>query len=573
MLSIWLHRLAFAPALLAVLVVAFAFAERPRGTSTTLAPDAFSGDGARLALAELDAAGDGALAVAQRRLRAAGFRPELTTGDDGQAVVGERIGREEARLLVVAPLPADARGTQLSGAAALLELARVFEGRTTRRTLTLAVVREGERGRSALRALARRYGDGSGEAVNAVLVLGDLAAPVVRRPVVVPWSDEDGAAPLRLRRTVEDAVRSEAAIDPGAPRTLAQLLRLAAPLTVAPQGAFGGQGLPAVTLAAGGERGLVDGDAAPLDEARTERLEGFGRAALRAASALDDGPDVPDGPREELVVARQVVPGWAVRLLAATLVLPLLLAAVDGLARVRRRRSPVRPWLAWVAAGALPLVLAAAFARVLGLVGLLPAPGGAVLPASVPVEVAGLVAVGLVLVLGVLARRPLVRRALPAELRGAAPADQPGAAAAVALVLAALGVAVLLVDAFTALLIAPALHLWLLAAAPEVRSRVLSVALAVLGFVPLALVAVAYAGVFGLGPVELGWLGVLLLSGGTAGPAGLLATALLLGAGAAALVLALRKRPVEPDAPPPRPDRSRPRPARTYSVLEPVSSR
>ncbi len=76
-----------------------------------------------------------------------------------------------------------------------------------------------------------------------------------------------------------------------------------------------------------------------------------------------------------------------------------------------------------------------------------------------------------------------------------------------------------------------------------------------------------------LGPIELGWLGVLLLSGGAAGPAGLLATALLLGAGVAALVLALRKRPVEPAAPPARPDRSRLRPARTYSVLEPVSSR
>ena len=109
MLSIWLHRLAFAPALLAVLVAAFAFTERPRPVGTTLAPDAFSGVGARLVLSELDAAGDGALAVAQRRLRAAGFRPRMTTGEDGQTVVAERVGRDDRRLLVVAPLPAGAR--------------------------------------------------------------------------------------------------------------------------------------------------------------------------------------------------------------------------------------------------------------------------------------------------------------------------------------------------------------------------------------------------------------------------------------------------------------------------------
>ncbi len=573
MLSIWLHRLAFAPALLAVLVVAFAFAERPRGIATTLAPDAFSGEGARTLLGELDAAGDGALAVARRRLRAAGFEPALTSGEDGQAVVAERVGREDARLVIVAPVPAGARGTQLSGAAALLELARVFEGRATRRTLTLAVVREGDRGRSALRAFAGRLGDDAGRPVDAVLVLGDLASPVLRRPLVVPWSERDGAAPLRLRRTVEDAVREEAGVEPGAPRALAQVLRLAAPLTVAPQGAFGGRGLPAVTLSAGGERGLVDRAAGELEGVGSERLEGFGRAALRAASALDNGPDVPAGPREELVVARQVVPAWAVRLLAAALLLPLLLAAVDGLARVRRRGAPVRPWLVWVLATALPLLLAALFARVLGLTGLLPAPGGAVLPATVPVEAAGLVAVGLALVLGVLARRVVVRRALPEGLRGAAPAEQPGAAAAVALVLAAVGTAVLLVSATTALVIAPVLHLWLLAAAPEVRSRPLSVALALLGAVPLALVAVAYGALLGLAPPELAWLGVLLLSGGAAGPAGVLATALLLGAGTGALLLALRKGRPEPAAPSPPPDRRRARPARAYSVLEPVSTR
>jgi len=576
-LALWLHRVAFAPVLLAILVVAFSLTERPRPIRTTLAPDAFMGARAAAALRELERAGDTAPARVAARLRAAGLPARLTTGPEGQRVVAERAGRDPRRLLVVAPLPEAPRGPgELSGAAALAELARVVEGRAMRRTLTFVLTRDAGRGRSALRALAREFRAGGGRQVGAVLVLGDVVGTPQRAGVVVPWADAGGAAPLRLRRTVEDAVRLEAGAEPRAPRALAQFLRFAAPLTIAPQGPFGGAGLPAVTLSASGERG-PDPAAAPepSPELVAARLQGYGRSALRAISALDNGPSVPAGPREQVVVAGQVLPEWAVRLLAGALLLPLLLAAVDGLARVRRRRFAVVPWLRWLLATSVPFLLAAGFARLLGAVGLLPAPGGPAPPAAVPVEVAGLVAVALAFVLGWLVRPALVRLAVPRALRqdpASAEAGRPGAACAVALALAAVGLGVWVVNPFTLVVLAPTLHLWLLAAAPEVRSRAGGLVLVLAGLVPLAVLALFHATQLGLSARELAWLLVLQLTGGGAGPLGVAGFALLGGCGAAALLLALARRPA--GAAPAAPDRERrSRPPARFTVLEPVSGR
>ena len=87
MLSPWLHRIAFVPALLAVLVAAFSFAERPRPVGTTLAPDAFGGTRAKAALTELAAPGADPVAVSVQRLRAAGFAPRVTSSRDGVTVL------------------------------------------------------------------------------------------------------------------------------------------------------------------------------------------------------------------------------------------------------------------------------------------------------------------------------------------------------------------------------------------------------------------------------------------------------------------------------------------------------
>jgi hypothetical protein len=61
------------------------------------------------------------------------------------------------------------------------------------------------------------------------------------------------------------------------------------------------------------------------------------------------------------------------------------------------------------------------------------------------------------------------------------------------------------------------------------------------GLLPLVLVGLYYAGQFGLGPVDLSWMGLLLVAGGTAGPLGVLAWSLLLSCALGAALAGWRK--------------------------------
>jgi hypothetical protein len=555
MLDSRVYRAAFLPVLLAVIVAAFALGERPRPIGTTLAPEAFDPVRAGAVLRSLagrfpdrrpGGPGDAGLAAeVERTLRGDGFDVRLhrigADTVDGErtltTVVGERAGRDNRRIVVVAQRDAAGRPglAELSGTAALLELSRLFRGRATRRTLTLVSTS----GATGGQAGARRLVDQLPGPIDAVLVLGDLASSPIRQPIVVPWADDGGMAPLRLRRTVEDALRVETGIEGGSPRALAQLARLGVPLTLTSQGPIDARGVPAVTVQASGERGPASGAGVSPD-----RFEGLGRGVLRSISALDNGPDVEPGPRPYLVVQRRLLPSWTVRLLAGLLLLPAVVAAIDGLARVRRRRRPVLPWIRWLLAGALVFAATASLVRLLGLTGLLPSPPGPADPDALPVEAVGLLVPPLVLAL-LLVLRPSIAAALRAP-RGVDADSVPGAAAALAVVLALLAVAVWVVNPFTALLLAPAVHLWLLAAVPEVRtSRAVSVGLVGLGVVPFALVAAYYAQAFGLDPLELVWMFVVLLSGGYAGAPGMLVWSALLACGLGAGLIALAKRPRE----------------------------
>jgi hypothetical protein len=560
MLDRRLYRVAFIPAFLALFVAAFALGERPRPIGTTLAPDAFDGARATATLTELartfprtrpGSPGDDALAArVEQELRGtlgpgdalrtvSGTAETIDGRRDVRTVIAERPGLDSRRIVVLAvrDRAEEDDEARLSGTAALLELARLYEGRATRRTLTFVSTAGGTGGMAGVRRAVQELSDGP---VGAVLILGDVAGRQTRRPVVVPWSDRGELAPLRLRRTVEEALRREAGLDPGSPRALVQVARLAVPLTVGAQGPVTAAGLPAVTVQVSGERGPDPGAATS-----PATLQGFGRGVLRSISALDNWPGAIPDPGAYVVVQRRVLPEWTVQALAAALLLPLLVAAVDGLARVRRRRRPVAVWLRWLATLALPFVAAALLVRLLGLGGVVPRLRGAVDPAALPAQPAVLAVVALFVVLGFLVRAP-VARALGVAARPG-PDDVAGASAALAIALLVLGAAVWVVNPYTALLLAPALHLWLLAAVPEVRlPRPVLVAGVVAGLVPFALVGVLYLSQLGLGPFELAWTGVLLVAGGTAGPLGLLGWSAILACALGAGALALRKR--DPDA-------------------------
>lgn len=545
MLDPRLYRAVFAPVVLALIVVAFSLRERPPGLSATLAPDAFDGTRAlqvldglagRFPVRHAGTPADRALAARiAAALRTSGFTVASVRRDGPSGpvdtVVATRAGFTNRRVVVLARRDAvgSPAAAQLSGTAALLELGHALGGRTLKRTVVL-ISTSGGLGEAAAAARA-------GGPVDGALVLGDLAGSRTRPPFVVPWSDGEGIAPVRLRRTVDAAVRSDVAPAPTDPSPAAQFARLALPLTVGAQGELVADGLPAVLVQASGERGP-----GPRDPVSAARLQGFGRAVLRSLSALDGGPPLRQSPAAYLVVARKVVPGWAVRLLVGVLLLPVLLAAVDGFARVRRRRQPVGMWLRWVLAGALPFALSALLLVGLGATGLVPAAAiglgtAGVTGGTAAQSAAALAAAQLTIALGWVVVRPRILRL--SGVRGD-PAS-PGAAAALMLVVCALAVAAWIVNPFAAALLVAPLHLWLVVVAPELRMRRrLAAGLALAALIPIALIAVYYARAFGLGPLSFARMLLVLVSRGGVGPAGLVAGVVLLGCLASVLAIARR---------------------------------
>jgi hypothetical protein len=566
MLDPRIYRAALLPVLLALIVGAFSLSDRPRPIGTTLEPDAFS---QQRALADLDDlsqrfparrpgdSGDAAMAArlaqAFRGMRSYQVSTPSFEGEtaDGMrqltTVIARQVGQPGPGLVVVAHRDALGRGAraELSGTAAMLELARIVRGGRLRRTVTFVSTSGGSGGLAGARDLVHRLTGPTG----AVLVLGDLAGQTVRRPFVVGWSTGDGIGSLQLRRTVESAVRAEADTNPGGSRATSQWARLAFGATVSEQGPLVQADLPAALLSVGGER------PPPADDPiASGRMQSFGRAALRALTALDNGPDLQGAASSHgLVTLRKVLPVWAVRLLVAALLLAPLLVTVDGLARVRRRHHEVVPWLWWLVGVAAPVAAALAFAWLMGFTGLLPAtPPEPVVAGAIPFDGVARVAIGavvLVAVLGWIVVRPAVLR--NAGVRG--PLRGEGAGIALLLTWCALAMVLWLTNPYVAALLVPGAHLLLAVVAPEVRlRRALAVGLVALTVLPFVLVDISIAGQLGLSPGHFAWFCLLLVAGGIVGPLGWVIWSLVLACVIAALLLGLRSRPaVVADEPPP----------------------
>jgi hypothetical protein len=560
MLNGRIYRAAFLPFLLALGVAAFSLGGRPTPYTTTLAPDAFDGTRAFAEARSLAArypqrrpgsAGDEALAAqigrTLRGLGAAGGGFSVhVRHPEGQTIDGERSlstilavrpgSTEASPILILAHRDAAAGGSaaEMSGTAALLEMARVFASRETKRTIVLASTSGGSGGSAGAAALAESLSTAAVHGpFDAAIVLGDLAAARLRNPVVVPYSDGLGSAPLALQRTVADAITREAGSNPGAPSTLGQLAHLMFPLAVGEQGVLDAQGLPAVLVQASGERGPSAGE--PLS---AERMEGLGRGVLSAVDALDTAPDVSRAMDTGVPLNNKTLPAWALRLLLGALLLPPLFAGVDGLARARRRKLRMGRGTLWTLSCALPFLCAAVFCWLLGATGIIAAAPSIPVPkGAIPLDgraVTALVAVLLTFALSWLLWASVLRRAgLPRRPEG------DGAGLAIVLILAGLGVVVWIGNPYTALLLIGAMHLWLLLASPELRPpRPAALALVLLGVVPLALLVAFYAHQLGLGPVELAWSAVLMVAGGHVGLGSALLWSLALGCLAAALRLA-----------------------------------
>ncbi len=572
MLNGRLYRAAFVPFLFALAIAAFSLGSRPLPLTSTLAPDAFEGAPAYAELQSLAAgyqqrrpgsSGDeklarhvagvleglGGTAGGGFSVRTYRFHAQTIAGERSlSTVVAQRPGSTDATpILILAHRDAAAAGSvaELSGTAALLELARVFAARETKRTIVLASTSGGSGGDAgATQLLTDLPKLGLHGPFDAAIVLGDLAGRQRRPPFVVPFSDGLGSAPLQLQRTVAAAITQEVGIDPGAPSTFGQLAHLAFPLTVGEQGVLDAAGIPAVLVQVSGERGPPT-PPTPLarasrgDPVSMERLELFGRAVLSAVDALDTSPDVPQAMQTSVLLAHKTMPEWALRLLVLALLLPPLAAALDGLARARRRRLHAGRWALWTLSCALPFLSCAVFAYALGWLGVLgAAPATPVLPSALPLGARALtavVAVGLTFALAWLLWAVLMRR-----LGWGGRPDPAVAGLPLLLILLAVDAVVWFLDPFTALLALPALHLWLVLAAPELRPRrALSLGLVALGLLPLALLTVFFAHQLGLGLGDVAWMGVLLLAGGHVGLGAAILWSIAFGTVAAAAMLAV----------------------------------
>jgi hypothetical protein len=553
MLDPRIYRTGLVVVALAAIVLAFSLNNQQGPLGTTLAPEAFNGQNAYATMTKLAAQhpdrrpgsrGDRAVGeyVAQQ-LRADGFAVS-TAGFAGRTVDGTRrlqtvtgtlAGSSPASIVVLAHRDALRRpGTaELSGTGVLLELARDLSGETQNHTIVLAST-SGSLGGAGAAELARSLPG----PVDAVLVLGDLAGNEVHQPVVVPWSNSTLVAPSMLRNTVSAALGAQTGLPAGGNSLGGQFLHLALPMAISEQAPFDVRGVPSVLLSLSGQQPPRADEPTSVN-----RITALGRTVLQTVSALSGGA-LASPPSAYLLWSGKVVPAWAVRLLVLALILPVLGATIDGLARARRRGHSIGPWLVWVLSAAVPFALAALTVLVLHLLGVIdgatpgPLGGNAVRIHSsalvVMVLLAGVIAGAFALV------RPILVRAV-AHRGQLADVGGDGAAAALLLILCLLAIALWWANPFTAALIVPALHLWMWVVAPVAKPRrPVSLALVLGGLVVPILAVVYYAHTLGLGAPGTVWSAVLLLAGGAVSVTAALECCVLLGCMTSLVLIALR---------------------------------
>jgi hypothetical protein len=517
-----LYRAAFAPALFALIVLAFSLQEPARPVSPELSPPGFSAARAELFAAqavrnygsrESGSIADSRLAALMAaRIQDTGFRTSTTgfqaTTLSGRRelknVVGIRPGPSDRRLLVIASRDGADGELLRSGAlesGILLELARVLEGRTFEHTLVLASVSGGADGGLG----ADRLLDSLRGPFDAVMILRNVGSPLAGAPVLAA-----GDSRLRPDERYVRTVRRIAGIEFGRSGTdqrrsvPEQLVRLGFPIALGEQSPMAARGVSALSVSPGGEP-LV----APGAESR-EQVRDTGQIALRTLTTMDRS-FAPEAPASApLKVGGKLIPQWALVLLIGTLLFPLIVAAIDAWARARRWQRPGQRGLLAPAIALGWLLVIGFLLRALGLTGMIDAPPLAADPAAVGGSLAA--AFGVVALLlagsGVLIAAAAARQASP-----------KGGEAAFALWVVFVGLAVFAINPIAAGFLLILLHLvvlMLLTAENPGRREI--VAFTVIGLAPLVFAAVYYVTTLGIGFGGVLRYAVLLEAGGFISP-------------------------------------------------------
>jgi hypothetical protein len=356
-----------------------------------------------------------------------------------------------------------------SGTAALIELARGYaatgaaDGSAVKPVHTLIFLSTDGGAAGGLGAV--RFAGRLPYPVEAVVNLTALAGHGAPRLLLSGDSSHSTAA--LLAATTAERIAEQSGQTPRRPSLLSQLIDLGFPFTLGEQGPFIARGIPAVTVTTGGER---------PPEAFTDRPRNFdqahltalGRAAQELLGSLDQGVELPHGTPGVVWAAGRAIRGWAIELLLISLLVPYVVAVVDLIAHMRRRRIPIAPAFRSLRSRIAFWLFAAIAFVVFGFLGAWP--DGPARPPNPAAEGAGdwavvpLILLGAVLLAGWLCcrQRLVPRRAVSVE------EDLAGSVSA----LVGCGFVALLVLAtnpYALLFCLPALHAWLWL--PQVRTR------------------------------------------------------------------------------------------------------
>lgn len=535
-----LYRAAFAPALFALIVLAFSLQDPARSIAPELSPPGFSAARAQVfanqAVANYGARESGSIQdsrladLVAARLQAVGFtmstqRFAATTLSGRRTlenVIGIRPGPSDRRLLVIASRDGAPGELARSGAletGILLELARVLERRTFEHTLVLASVSGGiDGGLGADHLVSHLRGP-----FDAVLVLRNVGGGVSSAPVLTT-SDSRTMPDQRFVQTVRRIVALEfgRAGDDARRSIPAQLVRLGFPVALGEQSTMPAAGISAASISPAGEPLKAPG-------AKSQR-EAFqvGQVTLRTLTTMDDAfaPEPPSA--TPLRVGGKLIPQWALTLLIGALIFPLLVASIDAWARARRWRQVAQRGLLAPAIALGWLLVIGFLLRAVGFSGMLDSPPLAPDPAAVSGAGASVIGAAALLlaVLGVMVAAGAARQATP-----------KGGEAAFALWVVFTGLIVFAVNPIAAGFLLVLMHLLvlMLLTAEPVRRRQVGV-LTVIGLVPLGLVAVYYPAAFGIGAGGLLRYAVVLESGGFISPLALAAGCAFVAAAGTALI-------------------------------------
>jgi peptidase M28-like protein len=367
-----LYRAAFLPALAAIGALLFSLQSLPQPLEPLVSPGTFDGQAAARSARQVAAlapsrppGSEGDMSAAdlvQRTFRTVrgGDVLEQTFSSGGTSmknVILRLPGRSDRVVAVLASRDSTTgpgAATSAAATGALMEMAVELGGVTHGATILLASTDGGTAGEAGAKELASGFLDGAD--VEGVVALEAPGLENPRPPYLIDTADGPQRGGSQLERTAERALADQAGAYVTRPGAMQQLVRLAIPWGLGPQAPLIARGIDAVTISAGGELPVPAGAAETLSPTTLTR---FARAALDVVLSLDSAPTVDHGPASYIEVGGNIVPGWAIRVLALALILPALVAAVDALARAARQGDALTA-LRWAAPKALPVVAALA---------------------------------------------------------------------------------------------------------------------------------------------------------------------------------------------------------------------